>query len=266
MKKSVRTAAIVLGLLLLCLAGFLIKPQPYYCVPVLMYHEVDPRPIGESRLIVSPRSFDRQMGLLKRRRAQAVPFSEVVESFKTGKGLPKNAVALTFDDGFENFYTNAWPVLKKYDFPAIVFIITQEVGKPGFLTWDQIVELDRAGVTIGSHSIDHPWLPALREEDLRRELVESKRILEEKLGHAVDYFCYPMGAHDARVIEAVKSAGYLGASATHPGRLASNTNPYAVKRMRIWKNSDNLVVFWAQSSGYYTWWKEFRKKKKANKE
>ncbi len=236
------------------------QARTHYVVPVLMYHEVDPRPIGESRLVVSPASFARQMAFLKRTGAQVIPVADLIEAFRSGRRLPSRAVALTFDDGFANNVTYAFPVLQQYHYPATIFVVTGWIGRPGYMTWDQIHALDRAGITIGSHSVSHPWLPALDEAALQHELVDSKRGLEAGLGHPVDLFCYPFGAHDPRVKRAVEAAGYRGACATNPGRQSSPRDPYAVKRLRIWKNSDGLVVFWVESSGYYTWVKESKHK------
>lgn len=237
------------------------QARAHYVVPVLMYHEVDPRPIGESRLVVSPASFARQMAFLKRTGAQVIPVADLIEAFRSGRPLSSRAVALTFDDGFANNYAYAFPVLQQYHYPATIFIVTEWIGRPGYMTWNQLRALDRAGITIGSHSASHPWLPALDEAALRHELVDSKRVLEAGLGHPVLLFCYPFGAHDPRVKQAVEAAGYRGACATNPGRTSSPRDPYAVKRLRIWKNSDQLAVFWVESSGYYTWVKESKHKR-----
>ena len=236
-----------------------------YVVPVLMYHEIDPRSIGESRLVVSPASFARQVAFLRGTGAAVVPPEAIVEAFRTGRPLSSRAVAITFDDGFANVLTYAAPVLARSHVPAMMFIVTDWIGTPGYMTWDQIRALERAGIAIGSHSVSHPWLPALDDDALRRELVESKRVLEQGLGHPVTVFCYPMGALDDRVKRAVRAAGYLGAFATNPGPSSSDRDPYAIKRLRIWRNSDWLPVFWVETSGYYTWFKEHRKKKHAHK-
>lgn len=262
MMKRMRWGWIV-GLLLVAGLAFGAWSRTQYVVPVLMYHEVDPRPIGASRLIVSPESFARQMAWLGHRRpggVVVVPLPEVVTAFHTGRRLPSRAIVLTFDDAFENFYTQAWPILRERGFPATLFVVTDWIGRPGYMSWDQIKAVDRSGVVIGSHSVTHPWLPALDEETLRREVVESKRVLEEGLGHPVEMFCYPGGARDERVKRAVQTAGYRGACATNPGPGSSDRDPYAIKRVRISKSADSLATFWFESSGYYTWVKEHRHK------
>lgn len=256
-----RRWALALGLIAVAGIALVGWARAQYVVPVLMYHEIDPRPSAESRLIVSPQGFARQMAFLHRTGASVVPLAEVVEAFHAGRPLSSRAVAVTFDDGFTNTYTEAWPVLQRERFPATVFIVTGWIGRPGYLTWAQIRDLDHAGLTIGSHSVSHPWMPALDDAALQREVVESKRVLEAGLGHSVDLFCYPMGAFDARVRRAVQAAGYRGACATNPGRAWSSRDPYAVKRLRISHNAESLPVFWVESSGYYTWSKEYRKQR-----
>ena len=252
------------GLLIVALFTGIRWVRSQYVVPVLMYHEVDPRPIGESRLVVSPASFARQMAFLHDTGAHVVPLSEVIEAFRTGRRLHSRTVAITFDDGFRNVLTYAVPALRRYRFPATMFLVTDWIGKGQYMTWDEIRQLEQAGVTIGSHSVTHAWLPALGDDALRRELIESRQVLEKGLGHPVDLFCYPMGALDPRVKQAVRAAGYRGACATNPGRRSSRLDSHAIKRLRIWKNSDWLPVFWVETSGYYTWIKEHRKKKSAS--
>jgi peptidoglycan/xylan/chitin deacetylase (PgdA/CDA1 family) len=95
-------------------------------------------------------------------------------------------------------------------------------------------------------------------KDVQRELAESKRILEERIGKPVDFLCYPIGAQDERVRRLSREAGYRGAVATNPGRSSPASDVFAIKRIRISNSSDNLFVFWFESSGYYTFFKELK--------
>jgi len=94
-----------------------------------------------------------------------------------------------------------------------------------------------------------------------KELADSKRMLESRLGKSVDYLCYPLGAHDDRIKELVKEAGYKAAVATNPGRFKPADDIFAIKRVRISRSSDNLFVFWIETSGYYNFMREHRHKK-----
>jgi len=229
-----------------------------YVVPVLMYHAIDHNDKA-TKLSVSPESFERQMKFLHDHRYNVVTLDKIVAYLKDEKAVPSRTVAITFDDGYYNNYRYAYPVLKKYGIPATIFVIVGKVGQPGYLDWKEIREMADSGlITIGSHTISHKWLPSMGTERLKEELADSKAILEEKTGKPVDILCYPVGAHDDRVEREAGLAGYRCAVATNPGRFAPIDDIYAIKRIRISRTSDNLFVFWLESSGYYTWIKEHR--------
>jgi len=116
--------------------------------------------------------------------------------------IPKY-VAITFDDGFEVQYTNA-KRLKEMGIPATFFITTNYMGKSGYMTWDQVKEIVNMGHEVGSHTISHPHLPTLSEEDIEREVGESKDIIEEKVGVTPESFAYPYGEYDFRVLYYVR--------------------------------------------------------------
>jgi len=228
--------------------------------PILMYHSVDI--FSEiTKLSVSPELFAKQMDFFYRHKYNVVSLEEMVNLIKSRKGIPPKTVTITFDDGYTNNYDFAYPVLKKYGFPATFFIITTLVGKPAYMDWDQLKELEKNNITIGSHTIDHQWLPNLSDKDLRRELFDSKKVLEKHLNNEVKFVSYPVGAHDERVQKVVKEAGYEAACATNPGPDKRWDDIYALKRLRISRSSTNMVIFWIETSGYYTFIKEVRDEK-----
>ena len=150
-------------------------------------------------------------------------------------------------------------MLKKHKIPATIFVIVNKIGTPGYLSWKEVKEMSDSGIiTIGSHTMSHLWLPAMGTKQLAYELRNSKEALEKALGRKVDTLCYPIGAHDERVERAASDAGYTCAVATNPGRRAPANDIYAIKRIKISRTSDNLFVFWLETSGYYTWLKEQR--------
>jgi peptidoglycan/xylan/chitin deacetylase (PgdA/CDA1 family) len=223
-----------------------------------MYHSIDQQ-YGQTKLSVSPESFRKQMEFLKRHRYNVVGLETLTGYIKENRPLPPRTVAITLDDGFYNSYEYAYPVLKEYGFPATIFMITDKIGKPGWLGWKELKEMSDSGlVTIGSHTVMHRWLPTLGSKDLARELKDSKRILEEGLSRKVNTLCYPLGAHDDRVKRAAKEAGYLCAVCTNSGKNSSWRDPYAIKRIKISRTSDNPAIFWFETSGYYTWVKEWK--------
>jgi len=229
-----------------------------YVVPVLMYHSIDDKD-QLTKLSVNPKSFAAQMEFLHRNRYNVITLEHLAVCLKKGENVPPKTVVITFDDGYYNNYQYAYPLLKKYNFPATIFIIISKVGTPGYMGWREIKEMSDSGlITIGSHTISHKWLPAMGTKELRSELADSKRILEERTGRPVNTLCYPIGAHDDRVKTEAERSGYSCAVATNPGRYIPNDDVYAIKRIKISRTSDNLFVFWFETSGYYTWTKEWR--------
>ncbi len=228
-----------------------------YVVPVLMYHSIDHNDLM-TKLSVSPESFVRQMGFLHSRRYNIVGLDKVASYISKKEKAPPKTLAITFDDGYYNNYQYAYPVLKKYNIPATIFVIVDKIGEPGYVGWKELKEMSDSGViTIGSHTVSHKWLPSLGSDRLKDELERSKRIIEEKLGKEVDFLCYPIGAVNDRVERAAKDAGYYCAVGTNPRRFAPD-DIFAIKRIKISRTSNSMFVFWIETSGYYTWIKEQR--------
>ncbi|MDV2504404.1 MAG: polysaccharide deacetylase family protein [bacterium] len=166
----------LLPIVAVLLAGLFVAPYP--SAPILMYHK-----IGEHKdiLYVREKLFQRQMAYLKKNNYNVVPLDTLVDKIKNGENIPRKWVVITFDDDHENLYTKAYPILKKHQFPAIVFLAFDAIGKGASLSWDQITEMQRSGlITFGYHSLSHVMLPLLTEEEATREI--DKRPLEEKLG------------------------------------------------------------------------------------
>lgn len=228
-----------------------------YMTPILMYHHVDER-WQEWKLSVSPDSFERQMEFLKAHRYNVLSLGDYIDLLKNKKPIPKKSVVITFDDGYDNNFTEAFPILKKMQFPATIFIQVDGVGRKGYMTWDDILILIENGIEIGSHTVHHGFLPNLSEEEMKKEICESKAQLETHLQRPVPLFSYPGGGFTPAARQAVIDAGYAGAVATHPKHHYPNLDPYALKRIRISRTSDNLFVFWFQLSGFYTYYEEFR--------
>lgn len=184
--------------------------------PIFNYHHIRPMPpesagVTERAFTVTPEGLEAHLKYFKENGYQVVLVDELLDYFDIGKPLPPKAVALTFDDGWREHYRNAFPILKKYGVQATFFVPTGWVGQPEIMSWDEMREMSGAGMVFGSHSVSHPHLDKLSEDDLKKELQESKKSLEEHLGKKVDYIAYPAGMYNDRVIEAVKAAGYQAA-------------------------------------------------------
>jgi len=175
-------------LILVFLSGFLIVRfiQEQYVVPILMYHSIVHVAAPQSRLSVSVEAFERQMHFLKEHHYNVIPLEELGNLIREKKRIPPKSVALTFDDGYKDNYSLAFPILKKYNFPATFFIIIKEVGRAANdrLSWEEILLMQGSGlITFGSHCLGPEPLVNLKEEQqIKKEIFESKKILEEKLG------------------------------------------------------------------------------------
>ena len=160
-------------------------PEDDVKVLVLNYHMVNRMFIS---LAIEPEDFDWQMKYLVEHGYHTISPDELYD-FLAGTGrLPDRPVLITFDDGYVDNYTTAYPILKKYNLKATIFVVTGFLGKrKGYLTWDQLREMEKNGITVESHTVTHAPLPQLSDERIREELVESKRQAEKELGHPIEF-------------------------------------------------------------------------------
>lgn len=207
-------------------------------VPILTYHYVggNPNPNDKARnsLSVDPFQFEQELGWLAQNGYHTITLEDLYDNLKSGKSLPPKPIILSFDDGYIDFYYNAYPILRKYNFSAVAFIPTGFIGKPAYMTWSMIEEISRwGGVEFGSHGVNHKDLASLSELELVRELEESKKVLEEKTHHPVDFLAYPYGSFNQRVVLAARKAGYKAATSTIFGEKQSGDGLFALRRLRV---------------------------------
>ena len=262
MPKLKRLIIFIIGILVISAGVLFSFIRQQYVVPIIMYHSVYPGALPKNRLAVTDKTFQRQMQFLKKHNYHVLSLEELAILIKEKKKIPPHSLAITFDDGFKDNYTYAFPILKKYNLPATIFLIINEVGRKenDKLSWDEIKVMQDSGlITFGSHTLTHKYLEEFKgEEELKKEVFDSKRILEEKLGRPVNIFSYPTGRFTAAFRQMVINAGYKVAVTTSPGKKFANDDIFALKRLRISANCDNLFVFWVETSGYYTFLKERR--------
>lgn len=265
-QSSLTGLTIIFGIIItvVLLTGSFLRQQ--YVVPILMYHSISPAALAENRLAVKADTFDRQMRFLKSHRYNVIPLEALVGLIKNKKKIPAKTICISSDDGYRDNYTYAFPILKKYNLPAAMFIIVSEVGRPqgDRLSWDEIKEMQDSGlITFGSHSLGpEPLINFKAEAQIKRQIFDSKKILEEKLGRKVEFFSYPEGMFDSRIKQLVIAAGYSGAVATNPGKDYADDDVFLLKRLRISENSANMFIFAVESSGFYTFLKEYKKERK----
>ena len=186
--------------------------------PILMYHYIRSADQGSDSLgydlSVTPDDFNSQMAWLHERGYIGVRMDGITRCLRGEAPCPIKAIALTFDDGYADGYTDALPVLKRYGLIATFYIVTNFVGQPGYMTWEQVAELRDAGMEIGAHTIDHLDLRTLDPTEMLRQIAQPKSDLESKLRISVTSFCYPAGFYDPAIEEMVRASGYLNATTT----------------------------------------------------
>ncbi len=228
-----------------------------YQLPILGYHRVGPYK-GDHVPTVSGEAFERQLSFLARRRYCVLSLEELVTLLDGGRSLPRRSVVITFDDGYEETHSVAWPLLKRFGFTATVFVTPGEVGWPGFVSWDQVSEMAHDGITIGSHTMHHSYLPLVKDDQLPEELISSKQVIEERVGRPVSFISYPVGGFTSQVQAIVKQAGYLAACTTNRAFSASAVDRYALRRVKVTERDAQPLLFWAKVSGYYDLFRQLK--------
>ena len=237
-------------------------------IPVLMYHSVSDEPEkGHPHywINVSPSLLSAQMQFLHDHSYQVIDLRDAAGLYRQPvEGKLTNPVVLTFDDGYLDFYTHAFPILKKYGFSATVFLPTSLIDqKSGLrskphLGWDEVRNLLNEGVTFGSHTVTHPRLETLENVRLEYELRQSKETIEQKTGKICDLFCYPFSfpgrnkSFISRLRISLEEFGYRSCATTNIGLASFQDNLYFVPRLPV-NSGDDLRLYGAKLSGSYSW-------------
>lgn len=198
---------------------------------VLMYHSVME---GDNPLSLTPEKFEDQIKYLKENKFKFLKLDDL----KDGVVFEGKSVLITFDDGYEDNFSIVVPILQKYNVPAIFFIATglvgSEVGGLKMMNWEEIKNISINNLfEIGGHTITHRKLHKLNLEEVEKEIKESKRILEEKLGKSIRVFAYPYGRYNDLVLGVIKKSGFKWAFSTRPGCLQEGFNKWQIRRFGI---------------------------------
>lgn len=218
-------------------------------LPILMYHKIGDSPPGSKlkKLWVSTDRFRRQMDYLRRNGYKPLRFLDAAAILDRGEKIPPESVIITFDDGYKNNYENAFPVLREFDFKAVIYVVVNAVGRDNFwhdpssetrvpmLSWAEISEMESEGMEFGSHTMNHAKLSRIPVEKVAEELRESRRILAEKLRNPLISFANPYGdgQDDVKIQNMIREAGYRWAVSVHQGKADLAAEPYRLRRLFV---------------------------------
>ena len=225
-------------------------------ISILMYHQVgDFSPMKTHRASYCHyRRFSAQMKLLSLLGYHVMDFETAIKAIEEKTEIPPLSVVLTFDDGCRNFYEYAYPVLKKFRFPAIVYVVSGLIGKkaewfsredrhaPALMSEDILLELRKNGIIFGAHGMSHVRLAETETARQREEIFKSKAVLEDILGEEVRHFCYPYGSYDKAVLNLTKEAGYKTAVTCSRGTAYPGDDLLQLPRKAI-SYGDSLAGF-----------------------
>jgi peptidoglycan/xylan/chitin deacetylase (PgdA/CDA1 family) len=204
-----------------------------------MYHYVSEPPadadIYRRDLTVAPERFESHLRYFRDAGYRVITLDDLLYALVQGRELPEKTVILTFDDGYEDNYTYAFPLLQRYEMVGHFFIITDFVnqGRAGYMTWPQIEEMSAAGQRFGSHSRDHPNLRGQPVDYLVWQALGGKESIEEHLGYHPRWISYPAGHYDAQTIAIYQSAHYWGGLTINQGATHASDSIFELKRVRV---------------------------------
>ena len=241
-------------------------------VPVLCYHRVCPeKDFGKVRSIcVRPENFRAQMRCLKDLGFTALSVQTFVHYLRLQKNIPSRSVVITFDDGYQDNFTYAVPILKQFGFTANIFLVTDRIGKTNawdeenipLLTEDQIKEMRDQGMVFGSHTASHMDMTKAEASRMREELERSRKKIEDLTWRRDIPFCYPYSRFNQDTKRRVREAGYLCGLAMDAGPWDQTQDLFEMSRVQVFP-STSLFGFWKKIQSWYPRWAEFQKRLKA---
>lgn len=221
-----------------------------WTVPILAYHRIG-EPKGDHVPTVTPESFEAQLAFLARHRFTVMDLPDLIALLKRGGPIPRRTTSLTFDDGYAETCQIAAPRLRRFGFRATVFVTPKEVGQPDMMTWEQVRHVAEDGMTIGSHTLHHTYLPLASRAQVQEELEGSRRILEAQIGRPVTLLSYPVGGYTPEVQAAARRSGYTAACTTNRGCARLGYDLFALRRIKMTERDRYALSIRVKLSGYY---------------
>ena len=187
---------------------------------------------------VSLADFEAHLEMLQKEKVAVLPLGEVVELLRQSLPLPPKCTVLTVDDGYQSFLSGAMPLLRRFGYPATLFVSTGSVGRDGFLSWEELKGLTREGIEIGSHSASHIYMVERMSEEttsqwltrVRNDLMAAQNTFREKLGRSPRLFSYPYGEYSPEIVDLVESLGFAGAVGQHSGVVRDGDDLFTLPR------------------------------------
>lgn len=213
--------------------------------PILAYYNISNYSgtnEGAKLLHTSPKKFSEQLSYFKKNGYTVVSAPTAYKILVGKVNPPKKPVLLTFNDGYADFYDNAWPLLKKYHYPALVFIISNRPGDENFMNWQQLKKIVDGGITIGTQGVSNVTLTKLSISRAKEEMAMSKRDIAGELGINVEYFAYPFGSYNSSITANLDQIGYQ-AGFTLSGKKASNKISSLIISRRVVEGGITLSEF-----------------------
>ena len=234
---------LILSPLLALAAGFAAPSFAADSASVFMYHRFGESEYAATNIRVD--QFEAHLAEIAAGGYNVAPLPDIIAAFESGRELPDRTIALTIDDAFLSVYTEAWPRLKAAGLPFTVFVATDPVDgdQQGYMNWEQIRELARAGVTIGSQTASHPHMPELSRPRNIAELDKSNRRFEDELGTPPSLFAYPFGEYGLAVREVVAESGFAAAFGQHSGVAYAGHDRFALPRFAMNETYGSPVRF-----------------------
>ena len=232
----------ILGIIISVIVFLLPEPEGF---PILEYHQVTDEPLDPDFEIynVPPNEFAAQLDYLQAEGYTTITLQDFMRVVH-GKGkLPDKPIVLTFDDGYADNYKTMLPILEAHSMTAVVYVITNELGKKNYLTLDELKDMQRRGIEIGSHTADHLDLTSLDTHTQRRQLRESKIFLEWSGLQTIYSLSYPNGSFNSELEKILREENYLTAVTGEAGLNTLDTNPYELYRVHIRKPRFGLTEF-----------------------
>lgn len=220
-----------------------------YRVPILMYHYIeyvtDKNDTIRQSLNIVPHVFEEQIKTLIDNEYTFLTLSDISNIIDGRKKMPKKGIALTFDDGYRDFYTDAFPILKKHNAKATAYIISSFLNRPNYMFDSQVEEIVKSGIVeIGAHTMHHVYLKGTVSKTAEDEIEGSKMELEKKFGLSVKSFAYPYGAYDSEIAKIVENAGFKTSVSTVLGITINKQNRFFLYRIRPgYKTGEELIRY-----------------------